>query len=61
MLSYVPIYFYKENVKLLLYLYVSVCISMGSDCTGRLNPHCTVKKNTEGFRMNPCYLSESIG
>jgi hypothetical protein len=42
MLSYVPIYFYKENVKLLLYLYVSVCISMGTVV------------NVYGYNRSPC-------
>ena len=53
MLSYVPIYFYKENVKLLLYLYVSVCISMGTHQYGPLQTHAFDFNVYKGFLLRP--------
>ena len=33
---------------------------MGSDCTGGLNTHYTAIKNTEGIRIDPCELPQSL-
>ncbi|MFQ3317076.1 MAG: hypothetical protein ACI8T6_000500 [Candidatus Poseidoniaceae archaeon] len=54
MLSYVPIYFYKENVKLLLYLYVSVCISMGTHEYSPQQAHVQLWSIHMGPKVDPC-------